>query len=340
MPMQKKIIIFLFSMLMNYTVAQDRAVLIADLKGKWSFSIGFDERWISRSFDDSKWEIIKVPDNWEDHGFHGYNGYACYRKEFSVSSEYKGRNMFLNLGYIDDVDEVYLNGRKIGSSGGFPPKYSTAYNAKRIYYISEEDIIFDRTNLVVVKVYDSGGAGGIVSGNIGLYGEKSTVRMELSLQKIWKFRTGDDPEYKNPAYDDSNWDEIFVPAKWENQGHRNYDGYAWYRNSFIYRGKTDNMFLILGRIDDIDQVFVNDKFIGSTGDFNSVKGKNPKIDDEYDNFRAYVVPDGLLKRNRVNVIAVRVFDKGLSGGIYEGPVGLMTKEQYFEYRRRQKRNRD
>lgn len=313
-------------------------MLLTNLEGKWSFSIGFNDNWINRSFNDSEWESIKVPGRWEDQGFNGYNGYACYRKEFAVSSEHRGRNMFLSLGYIDDVDEVYLNSRKIGSTGRFPPDYSTAYNAKRKYYVSEEDIIFDRKNILVVKVYDSNGAGGIVSGDIGLYGEKSIVEMELSMQKRWKFKTGDNIDYKDPEYDDSSWDEIFVPAKWEDQGYRNYDGYAWYRNSFTYRGKTDNMFLIMGKIDDIDQVFVNGIFIGSTGDFRTGKGKKPNVDDNYyNNFRTYSVPDGLLKRNRKNVIAVRVFDERLSGGIYEGPVGLMTKEQYNEYRRKQRR---
>ncbi len=97
-----------------------------------------NDEWISPKFDDSKWESIHVPSPWEDEGFNGYNGYAFYRKNITISSTYKDRMLYLNMGYIDDVDEVYLNGNKIGSTGSFPPNYNTAYNAERIYYIPAE----------------------------------------------------------------------------------------------------------------------------------------------------------------------------------------------------------
>ena len=97
-------------------------MLLQSLKGKWQFSIGMNEEWISPKFNDSSWETIKVPSTWEDQGFNGYNGYAFYRKNINIPSTYKGRMLYLNMGYIDDVDEVYLNGHKIGSTGSFPPE--------------------------------------------------------------------------------------------------------------------------------------------------------------------------------------------------------------------------
>src|SRR5512133_706533 len=139
--------------------ARENLSLIQSLKGGWSFSIGINNDWISPKFNDSGWETIKVPSAWEDQGFNGYNGYAFYRKKISVSSSLKGRMLYLNMGYIDDVDEVYLNGHKIGSSGAFPPHYVTAYNAERIYFMPEEYINFDAMNVIAVKVYDSYDAG-------------------------------------------------------------------------------------------------------------------------------------------------------------------------------------
>jgi sialate O-acetylesterase len=115
-------------------------------------------------------------------GFNGYNGYAFYRKKVTVPAGLKGRNLYLNLGYIDDVDEVYINGRKIGSTGRFPPYYSTAYNASRKYYLPEDLIRFGGVNTIAVKVYDSNGPGGIVSGNIGIYGERTSAVMELTCR--------------------------------------------------------------------------------------------------------------------------------------------------------------
>ena len=100
--------------------------------------------------------------------------------------------LYLNMGYIDDVDEVYFNGHKIGSTGSFPPDYNTAFDAERIYYLPEDYINFGAANLIAVKVYDSEQQGGIVSGDIGLYGGKPSASFVLNLQTTWKFKTGDD----------------------------------------------------------------------------------------------------------------------------------------------------
>lgn len=318
---------------------EENLFLLQGLRGSWLFSIGMNEEWISPKFDDSKWETIKVPSPWEDQGFNGYNGYAFYRKKFNISSNYKGRMLYLNMGYIDDVDEVYLNGNKIGSTGSFPPNYNTAYNAERIYYIPEQYIKFDGSNLIAVKVYDSYGEGGIISGDIGLYGGKASVNLDVNLQTPWKFQPGDDLRRKESDFDDSGWGEIFVPAKWEDQGYRDYDGYAWYRKTFAWKTTDDKekMVILMGKIDDIDQVYINGTLVGSTGNFPSKPGSDASTDSEFDAFRGYFIPEGLLKKNQKNAIAVRVFDSGGDGGIYEGPVGIITQTKYIEYWRKIKK---
>jgi hypothetical protein len=319
--------------------SEEELELIQSLKGKWKFSIGINEAWVTQKFDDSSWESIHAPSPWEDEGFNGYNGYAFYRKKITISSNYKGRMLYLNMGYIDDVDEVYLNGNKIGSTGSFPPNYSTAYNAERVYYIPEQYINFDGENQIAVKVYDSFEQGGIVDGEIGLYGGKASASLTVNLQTPWKFLPGDDLRRKEPDYDDSGWGEIFVPAKWEDQGYRDYDGYAWYRKSFVLQTTDANekMVLLMGKIDDIDQVYVNGTLVGSTGNFPTRSNPDVSTGQEYIALRGYYLPDGLLKKNQKNVIAVRVLDTGGDGGIYEGPVGLISQTKYIEYWRKIKK---
>jgi sialate O-acetylesterase len=58
---------------------------------------------------------------------------------------------------------------------------------------------------------------------------------------------------------------------------------------------------------------------------------------EYNAFRGYYIPDGLLKKNQKNIIAVRVLDTGGVGGIYEGPVGIITQTKYIDYWRKNKK---
>ncbi|MBK6680677.1 MAG: hypothetical protein IPG53_11920 [Ignavibacteriales bacterium] len=78
-----------------------------DLSIHWKFQIGDDSPRSQIDFDDSKWDKITVPSSWENQGFHGYNGYAWYRVSFEGSTAL-AKNPLLHLGYIDDVDEVYL----------------------------------------------------------------------------------------------------------------------------------------------------------------------------------------------------------------------------------------
>ncbi len=84
---------------------------IVDLNGIWKFEIGDNIKFADPSFDDSRWEDVRVPSSWEDEGFPGYDGFAWYRLKFRISEKYSSESIYLSLGAIDDVDEVYLNGK-------------------------------------------------------------------------------------------------------------------------------------------------------------------------------------------------------------------------------------
>lgn len=310
-----------------------------NLEGNWRFSIGDDTIWSSPDFDDRDWEKIKVPSAWEDQGFHGYNGYAWYRKTFEVPKELLGSNFILNAGYIDDVDQTFINGKLIGMSGGFPPQYVTAYDAQREYYLPKE-FLKEGKNTIAIRVYDAQLEGGIIKGAVGLLpvqsntGQIAYPDLDINLSGMWKFNVGDISDWKNSDYNDSDWKEIFVPAFWETQGYKNYDGFAWYRIKFTLPKKYSNqkMVLLLGKIDDIDQTFVNGTYVGSVGDWNfDVVPTNFNQNYEWTTIRSYYIPDNALISGKENTIAVRVYDGYLDGGIYQGPIGLITQERYLKY---------
>ena len=52
---------------------------------------------------------------------------------------------------------------------------------------------------------------------------------------------------------------------------------------------------------------------------------------EWTQDRVYSVPQKLLKFGESNTIAVRVYDGFQDGGIYEGPIGLITQTNYKKY---------
>lgn len=324
----------------NAYPSQGELTSIIDLEGKWKFSIGERSEWLNYNYDDDDWETMHVPESWEDQGFHGYNGYATYRKAFTLGERHEGLMLYLGLGYIDDVDEVFVNGHKIGSSGSFPPRYETAFNARRQYYMPNDILNFDGKNVIVVVVYDAQQQGGIVGGDVGIYTTKFGMKVDISLQGKWRFHIHDNLNWAAMDYDDSDWDELFVPGKWEDQQYRDYDGYAWYRTSFQYsKNLGDHLVMLLGKIDDLDQVFINGHLIGGTGDLSEEEDEDVRTGSEFNAFRGYYVPKGLIKPNKKNVIAVRVYDGRGVGGIYEGPIGVITQDNYIDFWRNKKKSR-
>lgn len=325
-------VIILLILLFPLNIFGNDLIKLIELRGKWNFAIGDDLSRAARYYDDSNWDQIKVPGSWEDNGYHGYNGFAWYRKTVQISETYRDIPMFLILGYIDDVDEVYFNGTKIGQTGQFPPDYTTAYSALRKYYIPLDLINFSGKNVISVRVYDSYLYGGILKGDVGIYTYKNPIPTDIGLTGLWNFKTGDNPAWKNKQYNDAGWDKIFVPAYWENQGYRDYDGFAWYRKEvFIPNNyRNEKMVLVLGRIDDLDEVFINGVLVGKTGEIYE-NTRNINTSQEYRALRGYYIPGNVLQYGQTNTIAVRIYDSWGEGGIYEGNIGLVRQSRYVNY---------
>ncbi len=145
------------------------------------------------------------------------------------------------------------------------------------------------------------------------FGDERRLERPLSVPLLaWVFQTGDSPAWKNPDFDTGHWRPITVPGKWEENGYPDYDGFAWYRATFPLPAlPAEPLFLILGKIDDADETFVNGQRIGSMGRF------PPDFESKWNATREYLVPAAALRFGGTNVLAVRVYDGGESGGIWE-----------------------
>jgi hypothetical protein len=146
---------------------------------------------------------------------------------------------------------------------------------------------------------------------------------QVRLPGTWKFKTGDDPEWSSPSFNDGSWKTIEAGKRWEDQGFPDYDGYAWYRTtvripSSLKTGAFpgSELKISLGKIDDGDQVYLNGKIIGqNAGVVGTIEEGNHTRE------RIYTLPvdDPAIRWDAENVLAVRVYDRSGSGGMYEGP---------------------
>lgn len=133
--------------------------------------------WKEFSFNDASWPKMKIPGLWERRGAGNVDGIALFRKTFVVSARQAGKKAILYLGRIDDADETYVNGIRVG--GLSDPQASRAYTIPA-------GVIREGNNVVAVRVEDMSGSGGIA-------GQPEQIRinisgMDLSLAGEWSYR--------------------------------------------------------------------------------------------------------------------------------------------------------
>lgn len=139
-----------------------------------------------------------------------------------------------------------------------------------------------------------------------------------------KFKTGDNMAWKSADFDDSSWRELSLGKTWDSQGVSNNDNFAWYRIRFeLPKSMLDNsdlketMRIDMGKIDDADEVYLNGVLIGKTG-------RMPQDDKGYlsawDANRVYNISakNKAIRYGAENVIAVRVYNGGVPGGMFKG----------------------
>jgi hypothetical protein len=327
---------FLLFMLATATLLGAQVEYSIDLRGLWKFQLGDSMIWAQAEYNDAAWEEIEVPGAWENQGFAGYDGFAWLRRSIALTRFDDTFAIYLNLGLIDDVDEVYVNGKYVGGEGLMPPNFMTAYNRQRRYYIPPDILRFDTTNVIAIRIFDKHLEGGLVSGYQSLQIVEKPDNVFAQLAGIWKFRPGDDLTYARTDYDDRAWEEHILPMAWDRYGYRDYDGFAWYRRSLIadIDFSRDDVYLILGMIDDLDEVYVNGNFVAGTGNLTS---DNPaaEIDDEYRRWRIYQLNEDAWHNGSENVIAIRIFDGYADGGIYRGPMVIARRDFVVALRRRE-----
>lgn len=135
-------------------------------------------RWKSAAYDDTRWPEMTVPALWEMNVLPGFDGVVWLRKTITLSASEAGKGATLHLSMIDDSDETYVNGVKVGG-------LTAQYNAPRIYTIPAA-LLQAGKNVIAVRVTDTGGGGGI-------YGNPEDVKLTLgtrteSLAGSWKLR--------------------------------------------------------------------------------------------------------------------------------------------------------
>ncbi len=107
------------------------------------------------SYNDSSWRTMKLPVLWQTTSAGRFNGVVWFRRTVDIPKSWINSSLVLDLGPVDDMDETWVNGVKVGGilKVGF-------YATPRVYEVPGS-IVRDTTLTIAVRVIDNGGFGGI-----------------------------------------------------------------------------------------------------------------------------------------------------------------------------------
>ena len=157
-----------------------------DLSGDWYFNVASGTQGI-RDLEDEDWtgwDVVQPGLDWWTADFapclNGnpyYAGYAWYVRSFDVPAEFDRTGLQIDAGMIDEADEIYINGVRVGSCGikkeGGAYDRSNPWDVERIYKIPV-DLLLEGTNTIAVRMCNGSGAGGWYAGPIRI----ETVRAD------------------------------------------------------------------------------------------------------------------------------------------------------------------
>ena len=104
----------------------------AAIDGPWQFHLGDDPSWSAPATNDATgqngWEQLTADKPWGAQSHRSYTGYAWYRKHLDLTAAPGVSPGFAMLiSHIDDVYEIYWNGKLIAQHGKMPPGPSWLY---------------------------------------------------------------------------------------------------------------------------------------------------------------------------------------------------------------------
>lgn len=169
----------------SYVNSINRSTLVARTKTTVIKDLGSIEHWESLDYKLKGWRNFNIPGYWEDQGIKDLNGVVWFRREFEVPKNWIGKPVKLFMGRIIDVDEMYVNGKKIGN---------TTYQYPPRRYEIPADLLKEGKNTFVIRVTNTSGKGGFVPDknySMTANGE------EIDLKGTWQYKVGEAYQPKN-----------------------------------------------------------------------------------------------------------------------------------------------
>ena len=152
------------------------------------------------AFDDKAWKTMELPQTIERAGL-SMDGIVWFRKTVDIPASGAGKKGMLSLGPIDDSDETWINGVKVGET-------KKQYARPRNYEV-RSGLLKAGKNIIAIRMEDTGGNGGI-NGKL----EEMFLRVgnnQIPLKGSWKYEVEKKYNADNaPLFENASIGELFV----------------------------------------------------------------------------------------------------------------------------------
>lgn len=160
----------------------DSARLMAEIRSNDVGYNGETEVFAQLAVDESDWMPIDLPKMWEETQLGVFDGSGWFRKTVELSKEMANSELTLCFGAVDDWDEAWVNGVKVGAEH--------QWGVLRAYPIPE-GVVKPGKNVLTIRVYDFGGGGGFMN-EAKDYQLKSSTGKNIPIAKGWRVKKGFD----------------------------------------------------------------------------------------------------------------------------------------------------
>ena len=191
------------SQIMDLIEAQKKADEIKlEVKRVFDFenpdNVGKVKKYMDSNFDDSDWAEINCPAEWSTVETGMVEGVVWMRKTIEIPEAWIGKEMSLELGPIDEMDETFVNGILVGSNA-----IIDNWNKSRFYTI-HENVINDEKVVIAVRALNTMTQGGFIGEKeeMKLFPKSIAMKNAVTLAGNWKYkityRIPEIPQITNP----------------------------------------------------------------------------------------------------------------------------------------------
>lgn len=152
------------------------------------------------TFDDAGWKTMALPQSIERAGLN-IDGIVWFRKTIQLPSSANGKKGLISIGPVDDSDETWINGVKVGA-------IKNQYASQRSYPVPAS-LLKTGKNVIAIRMEDTGNRG-------GLYGKPEEMFLQAGNTKVplhgdWKYEVEQQYTADNtPIFADKSISELFV----------------------------------------------------------------------------------------------------------------------------------